>query len=352
MYQNGPTPTGSGGARCAAAGVFGRRGATGPPTASTAAPASPSPASRAIAPFRRRRLRARRRASSISACSASSSRRAGAWTVIASTGYQSEASFTSFIAPWGPAAPACAAPGGTPPDHPPTPCRRRSTPAGSAALPARPRARSPAPAPAAPGGAPAPSAPGPRRGRGRARRPHPAGAEPGGPRPAPGGRGPRRSAPWRRQAPGTGARRAQTTPPRPARPRRRRSAARSRVASAPGSHGSTTLAHRVDQCEPRAAQSRDRGAGGGRSADRRLLDPQRDRSVRRGADASGRLPYRDFLWAYGPAQPYLQAALFRLMGVSLLQWRVEWVAACAGISVVAWLAVRDCAPGWVAITVW
>lgn len=67
---------------------------------------------------------------------------------------------------------------------------------------------------------------------------------------------------------------------------------------------------------------------------------------------SGQLPYRDFLWAYGPAQPYLQAALFRLMGVSLLQWRVEWVAACAGISVVAWLAVRDRAPGWVAITVW
>ena len=35
--------------------------------------------------------------------------------------------------------------------------------------------------------------------------------------------------------------------------------------------------------------------------------------------AQGQVPYRDFLWAYGPAQIYLLGGLFKLVGTSLLQ---------------------------------
>src|SRR4051794_41961080 len=35
----------------------------------------------------------------------------------------------------------------------------------------------------------------------------------------------------------------------------------------------------------------------------------------------GQVPYADFTWAYGPAQPYLLAGLFKLFGLSLIQWR-------------------------------
>ncbi|MGH2857311.1 MAG: hypothetical protein ACRDMJ_07475, partial [Solirubrobacteraceae bacterium] len=67
---------------------------------------------------------------------------------------------------------------------------------------------------------------------------------------------------------------------------------------------------------------------------------------------SGQLPYRDFLWAYGPAQPYLLAGLFKLFGISLLQWRIVLVAANAGIALVSWLLVRGRAPAAVALGVW
>ena len=36
----------------------------------------------------------------------------------------------------------------------------------------------------------------------------------------------------------------------------------------------------------------------------------------------GQLPYRDFLWSYGPGHPYLLALLHEITGVSLLDWRV------------------------------
>jgi len=55
----------------------------------------------------------------------------------------------------------------------------------------------------------------------------------------------------------------------------------------------------------------------------------------------GQLPYRDFLWAYGPAQPYLLAGLFKLFGVSLLHWRILRVLADAAVALVAYLLVRD-----------
>ena len=42
--------------------------------------------------------------------------------------------------------------------------------------------------------------------------------------------------------------------------------------------------------------------------------------------SQGQVPYRDFSTAYGPLQPYLLALLFKLFGVSLMQWRVLRVA--------------------------
>ncbi|MGH2915455.1 MAG: hypothetical protein ACRDMX_10745 [Solirubrobacteraceae bacterium] len=68
--------------------------------------------------------------------------------------------------------------------------------------------------------------------------------------------------------------------------------------------------------------------------------------------SAGQLPYRDFLWAYGPAQPYLLAGLFKLLGPSLLQWRIVRALADAGISLVAWLLVRDRTPAPLAGIVW
>lgn len=68
--------------------------------------------------------------------------------------------------------------------------------------------------------------------------------------------------------------------------------------------------------------------------------------------AAGQLPYHDFLWAYGPAEPYLLAGLFKLLGTSLLYWRILIVAADAGVAVAAWLLVRGRAPRWLALTVW
>ena len=66
----------------------------------------------------------------------------------------------------------------------------------------------------------------------------------------------------------------------------------------------------------------------------------------------GQIPYRDFLWAYGPAQPYLLAALFKLFGVSLLQWRILWVLVDAGIALVAYALVRERAPRALALLAW
>jgi hypothetical protein len=54
----------------------------------------------------------------------------------------------------------------------------------------------------------------------------------------------------------------------------------------------------------------------------------------------GQLPYRDFLWSYGPGQPYLLALLHQITGVSLLDWRVLRVLTDAGVAVLAFLLAR------------
>jgi hypothetical protein len=70
--------------------------------------------------------------------------------------------------------------------------------------------------------------------------------------------------------------------------------------------------------------------------------------------ADGQVPYRDFLWSYGPAQPYLLGGLSKLFGVSLLDWRVLRVLADAGVALVVFvIARREAGPrlatvGWLA----
>jgi hypothetical protein len=70
--------------------------------------------------------------------------------------------------------------------------------------------------------------------------------------------------------------------------------------------------------------------------------------------ADGQMPYLDFLWPYGPAQPYALGAWFDLFGTSLLPWRVVRVACDAAVAVAVVLLVRRRAPlplvllGWLA----
>src|SRR3954447_11930790 len=66
----------------------------------------------------------------------------------------------------------------------------------------------------------------------------------------------------------------------------------------------------------------------------------------------GQVPYRDFLWSYGPAQPYLLAGLAKLVGESLLWWRVLWALAVAGIAVAAYAVVRPTAGLLWALVAW
>lgn len=68
--------------------------------------------------------------------------------------------------------------------------------------------------------------------------------------------------------------------------------------------------------------------------------------------SQGQVPYRDFLWSYGPAHPYLLAGLFKLLGVSLLPWRVLWLLANAGTALVAWLLVHPRAGAAWALAAW
>lgn len=68
--------------------------------------------------------------------------------------------------------------------------------------------------------------------------------------------------------------------------------------------------------------------------------------------AQGQVPYRDFLWAYGPAHPYLLAGLFKLFGTSLLWWRIIRVLCDAGIALLVFALVRRGAPMRVALVAW
>lgn len=68
--------------------------------------------------------------------------------------------------------------------------------------------------------------------------------------------------------------------------------------------------------------------------------------------ADGQLPYSDFLWAYGPAHPYLLGGLFEAFGPSLLWWRVIRVLVDAGVALLVFELVRRQAPTRVALVAW
>jgi hypothetical protein len=68
--------------------------------------------------------------------------------------------------------------------------------------------------------------------------------------------------------------------------------------------------------------------------------------------ADGEVPYRDFLWSYGPAQPYLLGASFELFGTSLLGWRLLRVLVVAITSVVVFVLARRLAGTRLALLAW
>jgi hypothetical protein len=68
--------------------------------------------------------------------------------------------------------------------------------------------------------------------------------------------------------------------------------------------------------------------------------------------AAGQVPYRDFSWAYGPAQPYLLAGLFKIFGVSLLDWRVLRALADGAVAMTAYLLVSPRVPSPLALLTW
>src|SRR4051794_3289446 len=60
--------------------------------------------------------------------------------------------------------------------------------------------------------------------------------------------------------------------------------------------------------------------------------------------SEGQLPYRDFLWVYGPGQPLLLGGLASLLGASLLWWRILRVAQNAAMAAAVYALVRREAP--------
>ena len=68
--------------------------------------------------------------------------------------------------------------------------------------------------------------------------------------------------------------------------------------------------------------------------------------------AGGEVPYRDFWWYYPPGQPYLLAALWKVSGPSLLDWRIVRVLADAVVALLAWRLAGRRAPGWLALAAW
>jgi hypothetical protein len=69
--------------------------------------------------------------------------------------------------------------------------------------------------------------------------------------------------------------------------------------------------------------------------------------------AHGEVPYKDFWWFYPPGQPLLLGGLWKVLGPSLLEWRVLRVLCDAAVTVLAWrLALRGGASPRVALAVW
>lgn len=87
---------------------------------------------------------------------------------------------------------------------------------------------------------------------------------------------------------------------------------------------------------------------------RRGIDPFDEgltlQAARRVAD--GQMPYSDFLWPYGPAHPYLLAAMFKAFGPSLLWWRIVRVLVDAAVALVVFVLLRRTVPLRFALAGW
>ena len=68
--------------------------------------------------------------------------------------------------------------------------------------------------------------------------------------------------------------------------------------------------------------------------------------------ADGQLPYRDFWWNYGPAQPFALGGLHAVFGPSLLAWRVVRVLGDGLVAILAYALARRDAPEWLALAAW
>jgi hypothetical protein len=68
--------------------------------------------------------------------------------------------------------------------------------------------------------------------------------------------------------------------------------------------------------------------------------------------AGGQVPYSDFSWAYGPAEPYLLGTAFKAFGVSLMDWRVLRVLSDAAVALIVFATVRRQAALPVALAAW
>jgi Dolichyl-phosphate-mannose-protein mannosyltransferase len=66
----------------------------------------------------------------------------------------------------------------------------------------------------------------------------------------------------------------------------------------------------------------------------------------------GQVPHADFLWPYGPAEPYLMAGLFKLFGVSLLDWRILRLLSDAFASLAVFVLATRLAGPRLALVAW
>jgi hypothetical protein len=81
----------------------------------------------------------------------------------------------------------------------------------------------------------------------------------------------------------------------------------------------------------------------------RRIDPFDEGLMLQAAEriAHGQLPYRDFVWPYGPAQPLLVAWARDLLGPSLLDWRLLRVLADCSLSLWVFVSLRSrVGPRW------
>ena len=89
-------------------------------------------------------------------------------------------------------------------------------------------------------------------------------------------------------------------------------------------------------------------------AARRGINPHDEGLMLAAADriARGELPWQDFWWVYGPAEPLGLAGLQEVVGRSLLGWRVVHVLVAAGAALLAYRLVRREAPVPLALAAW